>query len=412
MNLFFADIKNENNKSWNDLINDLNQTSSYNPYCCYKDYYSVFRHIIVSLLLDKEVILLDSDFSEEEIANLTGSNDISETSNLTESCKVGYISTKEELLSNIGQNLFSWNLTLFTSGTTGIPKKIRHSFQTITRFVKKSQKNKNNIWGFAYNPTHMAGVQVFFQALLNGNTIIRLFGLSSNDIFKSVTTFNISHISATPTFYRLLPVISNKQYFQIKRITSGGEKFDSKTINNLSQLFPNAKITNVYASTEAGSLFASKGDVFSIKPNIKDLVKVENNELLIHKSLLGRAEFETNNWYNSGDLVEVINIEPLQIKFISRKNEMINVGGYKVNPNEVEEVIREIKEVTDVRVFAKKNSVLGNIVCCEIVKNNDEISETAIRSFLQKKIQEFKIPRVIKFTDSISLTRTGKIKRT
>ena len=90
---------------------------------------------------------------------------------------------------------------------------------------------------------------------------------------------------------------------------------------------------------------------------------------------------------------------------------MINVGGYKVNPGEVEETIRKIEGIQNVRVFAKSNSVLGNIICCEVVKTSDEIDEVSIRSFLQSKLQEFKIPRIIKFTDKISTTRTGKIKR-
>ncbi len=90
---------------------------------------------------------------------------------------------------------------------------------------------------------------------------------------------------------------------------------------------------------------------------------------------------------------------------------MINVGGYKVNPVEVEETIRKIEGIQDVRVFAKSNSVFGNIICCEVVKTSDEIDEVSIRSFLQSKLQEFKIPRIIKFTDKILTTRTGKIQR-
>jgi len=62
-------------------------------------------------------------------------------------------------------------------------------------------------------------------------------------------------------------------------------------------------------------------------------------------------------------------------------------------------------------VFAKKNSVLGNIICCEIVKNNSQLEEASISNFLQTKLQEFKIPRMIKFVDQLSTTRTGKVKR-
>jgi acyl-coenzyme A synthetase/AMP-(fatty) acid ligase len=62
-------------------------------------------------------------------------------------------------------------------------------------------------------------------------------------------------------------------------------------------------------------------------------------------------------------------------------------------------------------VYSKSNSVLGNIICCEVVTNSNQITESYIRTFLQSKIQEFKIPRIIRFVDELSTTRTGKIKR-
>lgn len=77
-------------------------------------------------------------------------------------------------------------MTLFTSGTTGLPKSVSHSFASITRQVKKSERHINDIWGFAFNPTHMAGLQVFFQALLNKNSIIRLFGLDTKEIIREI----------------------------------------------------------------------------------------------------------------------------------------------------------------------------------------------------------------------------------
>ena len=207
----------------------------------------------------------------------------------------------------------------------------------------------------------------------------------------------------------LLPY--DKPFNSVKNITSGGEKFDKTTINNIKNVFPNAKITNVYASTEAGSLFASNGDIFSIKPEVANWVKIENNELYIHKSLMGKSEMNDKEWYPSGDLVKIISENPVQFRFISRKNEMINVGGYKVNPTEVEEVIRNIEGIKDVRVFSRKNSVLGNIICCDVISTDKTLTEYKIRSFLNEKLQEFKIPRMISFVDKLSLTNTGKIKR-
>jgi len=256
----------------------------------------------------------------------------------------------------------------------------------------------------------MAGIQVFFQALLNGNSIVRLFGLDTKDIYTEITNNGITHISATPTFYRLL-LPCNETFPSVERITSGGEKFNEKTFKQLNQVFPNAKITNVYASTEAGTLFASQNDIFSVRPEYESLIHIENNELLIHRSLMGSTGTNVDEWYNTGDVIEIVSQKPLKFRFVNRKSEMINVGGYKVNPLEVEEAILTLSGINNVRVYSKSNSVLGNIICCEVVTNSSQITESSVRTFLQSKIQEFKIPRIIRFVDELTTTRTGKLKR-
>lgn len=410
MNIFLKDIETERLISWDFLIDDINNTSIYNPYCKSADYYTVFKHIILSLLIDEEIILLDSDFTESELINLTGRSDYIEFNKPIEKCKVSNLSNQRELLEQLSNSSKNWKITLFTSGTTGIPKKVSHDFKSITRFVKVSERNEKSIWGFAYNPTHMAGIQVFFQALLNDNSIIRLFGLDTKDIYTEITNNGITHISATPTFYRLL-LPCNETFPSVERITSGGEKFNEKTFKQLNQVFPNAKITNVYASTEAGTLFASQNDIFSVRPEYESLIHIENNELLIHRSLMGNTGTNVDEWYNTGDVIEIVSQKPLKFRFVNRKSEMINVGGYKVNPLEVEEAILALSGINNVRVYSKSNSVLGNIICCEVVTNSSQITESSIRTFLQSKIQEFKIPRIIRFVDELTTTRTGKLKR-
>jgi len=410
MEFFLKDIKHGKPITWDYLINDINNSLTYNPYCKSENYYNVFKHIITSLIIDKEVILLDSDFTDSELKNLTGFSEYEEFTQLIDKASFPFLRDKVELIEKLRNISDDWKATLYTSGTTGIPKKVTHNFNSITRFVKISERNTNSIWGFAYNPTHMAGIQVFFQALLNGNAIVRLFGLPINEIHSEIKENGITHISATPTFYRLL-LPSEETFQSVERITSGGEKFNEKTIIQLKGIFPNAKITNVYASTEAGTLFASDNDIFSIKPEYEHLIRAVNDELLVHNSLMGSSDINIEEWYNTGDLIETITEKPLKFRFISRKSDMINVGGYKVNPLEVEETILTLPGIKNVRVYSKSNSVLGNIICCEVVCDNNQISESSIRKFLQSKIQEFKIPRIIRFVDELSITRTGKIKR-
>jgi len=411
--IFYKDDQTGKCITYKDLLEDVQSSITFNKYCLNKDYYKVFRSIVLSIVLGEEIILLDEDFSSEELFNLTGLNEFESQNKCIKRERLSLLTTIDELFTYIRQPDNNWKITLFTSGTTGIPKKLSHSFSSITRSVKQSAKHAESIWGFAYNPTHMAGIQVFFQALLNQNSIIRLFKLDREIILNQINENRVTHISATPTFYRLL-LPADRICSSVISLTSGGERFDAKTLNLLTQMFPNSKITNVYASTEAGAVFASSGDRFEIKPQYQSLIKIENNELFLHQSIVGNSDelqMQGSKWYATGDIVEVISQYPLIIRFVNRKNEMINVGGNKVNPGEVEEVMQSMDGIREVHVFAKSNSLLGSIVIADVVRSDETLSEVNIRATLQSKLQEFKIPRVIRFVDSIKVTRTGKIQR-
>ena len=259
----------------------------------------------------------------------------------------------------------------------------------------------------------MAGLQVFFQALFNQNLIVNVFNASRNEVYQLIERYSISHISATPTFYRLLAP-SEKVYTSVRRVTLGGEKSDSRLYDFIHSVFPEAKINNIYASTEAGSLFAAKGDCFQIPDPLRNKFKVIDDELLIHYSLLGTSEnFHLDGeFYHSGDLVEWVNANNGLFRFKGRVNELINVGGYKVNPIEVEAVINSLDGVTQSLVYGRANSILGNILCAEVQMEEGKVkTEREIRQYLIDRLQDYKIPRIIKFVDSFSLTRTGKLKR-
>jgi acyl-CoA synthetase (AMP-forming)/AMP-acid ligase II len=144
------------------------------------------------------------------------------------------------------------------------------------------------------------------------------------------------------------------------------------------------------------------------------MVKITDSILFIHKSLLGESEslkFD-GAWYNTGDIVSIISEEPLRIRFVSRQNEMINVGGYKVNPTEVEQAVRDIPGVKDAYVYAKANRLMGNVICCDVIAEDKTLTEQSIRKALSSHLQEFKIPRIVLFTDNFKITRTGKKDRT
>ncbi len=394
-------------RSYDDLLLDI-QKKHYYPVKRFTGLYDFFCNLLIAISSNNDVVLIDSDLQDEELRNLGVYNELNEKKTILTKKE---IKTIDALISAVKNS--KSKLSVFTSGTTGQPKKIEHTVQALSRAVRETAQSKNVVWGYAYSPTHMAGLQVFFQALFNKNAMVNIFSKSRTEVLRLIEEKKITHLSATPTFYRLLLPVE-KEYPLLKRLTFGGEKSDQNLYDKIQQIFPNAKINNIYASTEAGSLFYAKGDTFCVPPDIADKIKIEKNELLIHRTLLGKSSSLNleKDFYHSGDLVELISDNPLKFRFKSRKNEMINVGGYKVNPTEVEEAIEKMEEVKQVKVFGKPNSVLGNILCADIVvEAHKDLAKKVLFEKLRTKLQDYKIPRIIRYVEKIELTRTGKIKR-
>jgi len=405
MDIFLID--NEINYSYNDLLYKINCSTSYCPMLKTNNLFDYFCNLILALVSDQSLILSDSDMTSDEAG-------ISEKDKANTSVALPdkHFSSIDQLIEKVQQS--SSEITVFTSGTTGQPKKVIHTLLNLTRSVRISDKYQNQVWAFAYNPTHMAGLQVFFQAFMNKNTLINVFNATRSTVYDAIEHYQITHISATPTFYRLL-LPAEKSFEHVQRITFGGEKSNDKLYASMKRMFPNAKINNIYASTEAGSLFAAEGEYFKIPESLSEKIKIEDEELLVHQSLLGHSDgfLLSNDYYRTGDLIEWVDKTKRLFRFKNRKNELINVGGYKVNPQEVEDIISQIPGIDQALVYGKPNSVLGNVLCAEIrLQPNINLSETEIRRYLSTKLQDYKIPRIVKFVESFSLTRTGKIKRT
>lgn len=391
--------------SYEEILHHINQSESYTDCYIYPDLKSFFFNWIFALVNEKNIALMDSDLSEKEIND----NDLT-VNQLIKIDNPKKINSVDELVNSI-QNSNS-EITLFTSGTTGFTRKFTHPLKNLIRKINVSDERKNDVWGFAFNPTHVAGVQVFFQAILNQNLLVNVFMESKDFVINAINEYKITNLSSTPTFYRLLLPL-NQSFDSVTKITIGGEKSDNYLISKVEKYFPNARINNVYGSTETGPLFSSQNDEFVVLDKHIGLIKVVEDELYIHKNLFGKTSQLNliDDFYATGDLIEWIDDEQRRFRFTSRKNELINVGGYKVNPYEVEDELTQHPKIRNVRVFGKPNAVLGNVICCEIeLLPNSDLKEEDIRFYLNGKIQNFKIPRKINFVEKIELTRTGKKK--
>ena len=392
--------------SYGELFKAVSGSEEYFPLLRTNDLFSFFVNFVKALIAGKPLTLIDSDINIVELDGI-------EEACINRKEPIERIACKDmgEVIAALKES--NSEITLFTSGTTGQPKKVVHTVSTLTRSVRLGEKYANQVWAFAYNPTHMAGLQVFFQAFENQNTLVNVFMKSRDEVYRLFSEKQITNVSATPTFYRLLLPFEQACPL-VRRVTLGGEKSDQCLYAAIRRVFPNAKINNVYASTEAGSLFASNGESFRIPEAIQEKIKVVDDELLIHRSLLGRSDsyIFTDDYYHTGDLIEWVDKPNAVFRFKSRKNDLINVGGYKVNPEEVELEIMAIGGVCQANVYGKANSILGEVLCADVVMApNVKLTEQDIRKRLSLRLQDFKIPRRIRFVEELSVTRTGKLKR-
>lgn len=288
------------------------------------------------------------------------------------------------------------DIVFTTSGTTGKPKKIIHNYKTLVKNIKIKEELKDSVWALTYDYTKMAGSQVILQSYLNKSKIVNLFKKSYNETIHLIKKYNVTHISATPTFYRLL---TNNIFEKIKQTTIGGEPVDINLINSLKKMFPNAKITNIYASTEFGTLFSSNDYCFEISEKIKQFVKIINETIFIKKN---------NEWIDTGDKIEWL--ESNKFKIIGRELSMINVGGVKVNPIKIESAINGLYYVLNSYVYGKNNSIMGTVVIADIVLKNN-VDKNTIKKDLEKNLNKYEIPLKINIVDHIDLNSTGKIIR-
>lgn len=394
---------------YQDLINYLNTQSLVILNFRENNVFKFFCNLVNSVINDKDLVLFDLTLNNEEILNLTGQNYVVETVEIE---PISYELDVNIVLEKVFRS--SSKITFFTSGTTGIPKKVTHSMRNLLREVRIGPNYSDYSWGYGYNPTHIAGIQLFFQALLNQNLMVNLFGRNRSSINYFLTLFKVTNIAATPSFFRMMMPFE-MEYNSIIGITLGGEKSSLDLLDKIKKYFAKAKVNNVYASTEFGSILSSKNDYFAIKDSYRKYVKIENNTILVHKEILGEnfdIRLMNDNWYDTGDLVEFIDDTKTLFRIIGRTNELINVGGEKVNPSEIEAKLLLFKEIKECRVYGIDNSVLGKIVAADIVFfENFYLDPIEIRQRLLFDFQSFKVPRKIYILHKLERGKTGKIKR-
>jgi acyl-coenzyme A synthetase/AMP-(fatty) acid ligase len=375
------------------------------PLCRPTSLADAWRELTRALIFGAEVTLFDADWTESELHALGFTGEQLGTARTV----AGLPGLTPERLAAAVSASSAARINLFTSGTTGRPTLARHSLASLARGVRISAAHRDDIWAFAYNPTHIAGVQVFLQALANLNTLVDVTGLDRLTIYDVFRRHRVTHVSATPTFYRLL-LPCEEPLTGVRSVALGGEASGGPLHEELGRAFPAATMRNIYASTEAGSLLVSRGESFGIPPALTGAIIVREGRLHLHRRLM--ADFPgpwvEGEWYDTGDRVEIVDEHPVRFRFAGRGRDSVNVGGFKVNPLEVESRLEEHPAVVAACVFGRRNSVSGQILCADVVSRSPLLAEADLRAYLGAHLQPAKIPCLIRFVKEIEATRSGK----
>lgn len=313
-----------------------------------------------------------------------------------------------------------WALT--TSGTTGTPKLIIHNFSTLTRTVRRASPNESRyVWGLLYDGNRFAGLQVILQAVLSGS----LLAVPENSEFDSqistIVNCAVSAISATPTMWRKLLWDGRITCLKLRQITLGGEIADQSILNALKTNFPSSRISHIYASTEAGTGFSVQdgkaGFPSSWLASHTPALRIdERQHLLIKPPVMPEGQEISSRLTDDGylDTHDLVEIQGDRILFRGRVNGAINVGGNKINPEWLETYLRSIAGVVEARVFGRPNSMTGQLIAAEIVKDPNVEPALLRQHILQqchRDLVRWQIPVFITFIDAFPATNNGKITR-
>jgi len=314
---------------------------------------------------------------------------------------------------------------LTTSGTTGKPKVVVHAMGNLLGRVRAGQSGDR--WLLSYHPASFAGLQVLLTAFCSKSTLVAFAGLSAAELVTRTLTSDVTHVSGTPTFWRALLLSQSTQgkRLPLRQITIGGEAVDQSTLDALSGAFPDSRIIHIYASTEAGALFAVKDKrggfpaawleegIDGCRLRIVDGILEVLSPRAMKGYLGGGAQggFSADGWFITGDLVTVTGDRVL---FRGRTDSVINVGGGKVMPEQVEAALLEVPVVREARVYGVKNPIAGDVLAADVVLA-EAVSEAdarkAIFSALSARLEPYKVPRIYRFMEKIPVNETGKKSR-
>jgi acyl-coenzyme A synthetase/AMP-(fatty) acid ligase len=293
-------------------------------------------------------------------------------------------------------------LVLFSSGSSGHPKAAVHDFTGLLEKFKQPRPPQRILNFLLFD--HWGGLNTMLHTLSSGGTVLTVSDRSPEGICEAIEDYKIEVLPASPTFLNLL-VLSEAyrrhDLSSLKIISYGTEPMAEGTLRRVRQIFPHVKLQQTYGLIELGVLRSKSRSADSLWVKVGGEgyeTRVVDGMLQIkaRSAMLGYlnapSPFTDDGWFMTGDAVEV---DGEYVRILGRQSELINVGGEKVYPQEVENVIQQAENVAEVTVFGEKNAIVGNIVCARILLTHAEDPKDAIarvKQHCRERLPPFKVP--------------------
>jgi long-chain acyl-CoA synthetase len=313
-------------------------------------------------------------------------------------------------------------LVLFSSGSTGKPKAILHALPQLLEKFRKPRHCYRTVTFLLFD--HIGGFNTLLYTLANLGSVVAPDDRSVNKVCRAIERHKAELLPTSPSFLNLLLMGESHRDFDLsslKLVTYGTEVMPERTLALLSEAFPNVRLQQTYGLSELGILRSKSASNRSLLVQVggEDYeTKVVDGTLRIRArcSMLGYlnapSPFDEEGWFNTGDSVIQ---EGEYYRILGRVTEIINVGGQKVYPAEVEKVISELPEFTDVSVSGEPHLLMGNVVVATVqmaVPLPAAEVKRLILAHCKGRLQPFMIPAKVKVvTESLVNYRFKKVRR-
>jgi acyl-CoA synthetase (AMP-forming)/AMP-acid ligase II len=309
-------------------------------------------------------------------------------------------------------------LILFSSGSTGVPKAILYDSETVLEKFKAIRQPIKALLFLMMD--HFGGLNTIFAITSCGGQAISLSDRSVETVCSAVERHQVKVLPVTPSFIRLLMISGAHKRFDLKsieKITFGTEPMTQSTLDQLRQEFPGVELQQTYGLTEVGVLRSKSrpdgtlwmkigGEGFEWK--IKNETLWIRSQFQMRGYLNADADIDEDGFFNTQD--EVM-LDGDYVQILGRVSDIINVGGEKVYPTEIENFIEELDNIQDVVAYGEFNALLGQVIAVDIVLKEDEaldVLRKRIRESCRVSLGRNKVPSKIRIVEELAVSSRQK----